>query len=390
MSLARIAIKNVGRNRFRALLTVLGVTVAMVAFVLLRTILSAWTMGAEHAAQDRVATRHKVTFLMSLPKRYVQDISTADGVQAVTWCNWFGARLPDRDDVFFANIATDPESFLRVYDEIELPPAQREAWLHNRRGAIVGAQLARQMGWKAGDRVTLAGTIFPGDWEFTIEGVYSTKRRSIDQSTFWFHWDYLNDNADLPETMRDQVGWIVSKVDSAGRAAGIAKRIDGVFDSRDIQTLSMSERAMNTSFLGMLGALLQAVDVVSVVILVIMMLILGNTIAMGVRERTNEYGVLRAIGFRPPHIAGFVLGESAAIGLCGGVVGVLLARPMINQGIGRFMEENFTGLFPYFRLDDGDALLALAVAVVASALAGAIPAYNASKLDVIDALRRVG
>jgi len=390
VSLTRVAVKNVARNRFRAALTVLGVAVAMVAFVLLRTILSAWMTGAEHAAQDRVATRHKVTFVMTLPLRYVEEIAEVPGVSAVTWCNWFGARLPDNENVFFANIATDPESFLRVYEEIDVPAAQRAAWIENRRGALVGSQLARQLGWKVGDKVTLAGTIFPGDWEFVIEGIYSTTKKSIDQSSFWFHWKYLNESAVLPDSGRDQVGWVVSKVSSASAAAGVSRAIDAKFDDRDVQTLSMSERALNTSFLGMLSTLLRAVDIVSVVILVIMMLILGNTIAMGVRERTHEYGVLRAIGFRPHHLAAFVLGESATLGLAGGIVGVLVGRPLINQGVGRFMEENFTGLFPYFRMSEGEALFAVAIAVAASAVAGAIPAYQASRLDVIDALRRLG
>jgi putative ABC transport system permease protein len=385
-----IALKNIGRNGFRTALTIFGVAVAMVAFLLLRTVLSAWMFGAEFAAKDRVATRHKVTFVMSLPLRYVEDIRSVAGVTDVTFCSWFGARLPAREDVFFANIATDPESFLRVYDEIEVPPAQRTAWFENRRGALVGATLAKQLGWKVGDKVTLAGTIYPGDWEFVIEGLYTAKRKSIDQSTLWFHWNYMNDHASLPEPMRDQVGWVVSRIKDSSAAASISTAIDQKFDTRDIQTLSMSERAMNTSFIGMFATLLTAVDLVSLVILAIMMLILGNTIAMGVRERTHEYGVLRAIGFLPKHLAAFVLGEAAIIGMLGGVIGVGLGYPFINAGVGQFIEENFAGMFPYFRMSSSDALLSLGIAVVVAAVAAAIPAYNASRLDVIDALRRVG
>jgi len=390
VSLFSIAVKNVGRNLFRTALTVLGVVVAMVTFVLLRTVLSAWTMGAEYAAQDRVATRHKITFVMSLPLRYAQDARNVPGVRDVAYFNWFGARLPGHDDVFFANMATDPESFLRVYDEIEVPEAQRKAWLEDRKGALVGAQLARQLGWKVGDKVTLAGTIYPGNWEFTIDGIYTAKRRSIDQSSFWFHWKYMNESGALPASMKDQIGWIVSRVDNAGNAGRVSKALDKLFESRDIQTLSMSERAMNASFIGMLGSLLTTVDVVSIVILAIMLLILGNTIAMGVRERTREYGVLRAIGFAPRHIVALVLGEAAAIGLAGGVTGVALCYPLINRGIGRFMEDHFSNFFPYFRLAEGDAVVALVISVAVAAIAAAVPAHQASKLDVVDALRRVG
>jgi putative ABC transport system permease protein len=221
-----------------------------------------------------------------------------------------------------------------------------------------------------------------------IDGVYTTTRKSIDQSSFFFHWKYLNETNAIP-AQHDQIGWIVSKVENAGAAARVSKEIDQLFDTRDIQTLSMSERAMNTSFLGMLSTLLKAVSVVSIVILLIMMLILGNTIAMSVRERTREYGVLRAIGFLPHHIAGWVLGEATAIGLVGGALGVAIAYPLINQGVGRFMEDNFSNFFPYFHLLESDALIALSVSALLSALAAAVPAYQASKLDVIDALRQV-
>jgi putative ABC transport system permease protein len=390
VTFAGIAVKNVGRNLFRAVLTMVGVAVAMLAFVLLRTVLSAWTAGAEQSAQDRVATRHKVTFVMWLPKRYFEDIRTVPGVKEATHMNWFGGRLAGKEDTFFANMATDPETFFKVYDEIAVPAPQKQAWIEDRKGALVGAQLARQLGWKVGDKVTLVGTIYPGNWEFTIDGIYSTMRKSIDQSSFFFHWKYLNESRSTAAQSRDQIGWVVSKVESAGAAARVAKDIDQLFDSRDIQTLSMSERAMNMSFLGMLSTLLKAVNLVSLVILLIMMLILGNTIAMSVRERTREYGVLRAIGFLPRHIALLVLGEAATLGLVGAVLGIGIAHPLINQGVGHFMEDNFSGLFPYFRLAESDALIALGVAVLGAAVAAGLPAYQAGKHDVVDALRGVG
>lgn len=390
MSLIGIAVKNIGRNLFRAILTILGVIVAMLSFVLLRTVLSAWTAGAEYAAQDRVATRHKVTFVMTMPLRYAEDIRGVPGVREVAYFNWFGGRLADQEDVFFGNLATDPQQFLKVYDEIYLPEDQKKAWFEDRQGAVIGAQLARQQKWKVGDKITLAGTIFPGDWQFTIRGIYTAKRRSIDQSSLYFNWKYLNESEDLPEAAKDQIGWIVARVDSASVAGRVSKAIDQMFDSRDIQTLSMSERAMTASFMGMLGSLLTTVDVVSIVILAIMMLILGNTIAMSVRERTQEYGVLRAIGFQPGHLIALVLGESAAIGVLGGLLGLALCFPLINTFLGPVVEDNFSSFFPYFRLAEADAVIAVVVSVAVAMVAGIIPAIQASKLDVVDALRRVG
>jgi putative ABC transport system permease protein len=374
---------------FSTVLTILGVVVAMMAFLLLRTVITSWLMGVELAAKDRVASRHKVTFIMTLPKRYVEDIRAVPGVKDVAYFNWFGAKLAGKEDVFFGNMATDPESFLRVYDEIVVPEDHKKNWFENRQGALVGSALAKQLGLKVGDKITLKGTIFPGDWPMTVEGIYTTTRKSIDQSSLWFHWKYLNESPVLTPPMKDQVGWITSKINNASDAANITKRIDTMFDTRDVQTLSMSEGAMNASFMGMFSTLLKAIDLVSIVILVIMMLILGNTIAMGTRERTHEYGVLRAIGFMPKHLAFFVLGEAAVIGLVGGIVGVAFSYFMVNNGMGQAIEEGSGGMFLYFRMKESDAILGVFLATAIAAVAAAIPAYRASKLDVIDALRRV-
>jgi putative ABC transport system permease protein len=388
MSLLAFGVKNVLRNRLRTLMTLAAVAVAILAFLFLRTILDAWTAASEHAATDRVATRHKVTLVMPLPLHYVEEIRQVPGVKAVALASWFGGKDPQREDQFFASIAVRPASLLEVYDEIQVPPEQRRSWIENRRGALIGDALAKQFGWKVGDRVILRGTIYTGDWEFQISGIYTATRRSIDRMTFFFHWDYLSEQG--PSWAKDQVGWVISRIDDPSRSAEISRAIDQRFEDRDIQTLSMSERALNASFLGMLSAVLQAVDMVSVVILIIMMLILGNTIAMGVRERTHEYGVLRAVGFMPRHIAGLVLAEAMATGGLGGLLGLLLAYPLIERGMGRFMEENMGAFFPFVRINPATGALAVVLAVGLALVAAAIPAYRASRLKVVDTLRQVG
>ncbi len=388
MRLATIAIKNVARNRLRTLLTALGVAAALIMFIALRTMNWSWTAAQEQSASDRIGIRHKITFIMTLPLRYAEEIRSTPGVTGISYANWFGAKDPKDESDFFATIAVEPNDLLDVYREIEAPPEQIEAWKQDRRGALVGDALAKKKGWKIGDKVTLRGTIYPGDWEFHIAGIYTSKRASVDRSTLWFRWKYLNDS--LPAQRKDQVGWIVARVADPGQSAAICRTIDQKFSERDIQTLSMSERAMQASFLGMLSAILRAIDVVSVVILLIMMLILGNTIAMGVRDRTGEYGVLRAIGFVPRHIVIFVIGESMVIGLLGGLLGVGLAYPLVQNGLGRFLEENMGAMFPYFRVQPSLAALSMGLALGASLLASAIPAYRASKLKVVDSLRRVG
>jgi putative ABC transport system permease protein len=385
----QVGVRNQRRSKTRTLLTIAAVMVAVVTFVLLRTVLSAWTAAADHAAKDRVGTRHKVSFIMPMPRRYVQEVQQIPGVQKTASANWFGGKDPKHESDFFATIAVEPKDFLEVYDEIVVPEEQKQAWFGNRRGAIVGDSLAKNFGWKVGDRLTLTGTIFPGDWEFEVVGIYTAARRSVDRATLYFHYDYLNEDPRSQAT-HDQVGWIVSRVDDPGRSAEIAKAIDAKFEERDIQTLSMSERAMNASFIGMISAVLEAMDLVSLVILAIMALILGNTVAMGVRERTHEYGVLRAIGFLPKHLAWFVLGEAVTVSTLGGVLGILVSYPFVEQGIGRFLEENMGGFFPFFRIDPATVVMAFVLSAVVGAVAAAVPAYNASRLHVVDALRRTG
>lgn len=390
MNLVGVSVKNVGRNKLRTVLTVLGIAVAVVAFVLLRTVLTAWTVGADFAAKDRIGTRNKVTFIVPLPKRYLETIRNVPGVVDSCYANWFGGKDPNHEREFFASMAVQTQTFFSVFDEIIVAPADKERWLSDRKGAIVGDVLARKLGWKVGDKITLTGTIYPGDWQFQIDGIYGATRKVVDRSSFFFHWDYLNDSLPEGAVQRDQLGWVTSRIKDPSRAADISAAIDKIFDDQEIQTLSMSERAMNVSFLGMLSTVLKAIDIISLVILAIMMLILGNTIAMGARERTREFGVMRAIGFLPHHIAISVLAESLAVGALGGCLGLLLAYPLVQGGMGRWLEENMGSFFPYFRIAETTALAAVGLALLLALIAGILPAYRASKLHVIESLRRVG
>jgi putative ABC transport system permease protein len=383
-----IAARNLKRSWFRTLFTIAGAAVALLAFIMLRTVLWSWNAAAEYAAQDRLATRHKVTYIMSLPKRYADDVRTVPGVKQAAYMNWFGAKIPTAPDEFFASLAVESNTFFDVYDEMVVSPEDKARWLANKKGAIVGHVLAKKMGWKVGDKVVLEGTIFPGDWEFIIEGTYKASRKSIDDSEFIFHWDYLNDSA--PPEMKDQIGFISIRVTDTSRSAEISQAIDRMFDERDTQTTTMSERSMNISFMAGFSALLTALDVVSIIILGIMLLVLGNTIAMGVRERTKEYAVLRAIGFEPWHVRFFVIAEAATLGIVSGAVGVGIAYPFVNNVVGRAIEENMGAMFPYFRVEPSTAGLAVVIAIALAAVASLLPSIQAGRVSVTDALRRVG
>lgn len=388
MNLPLLAARNVLRNKVRTGLTVLGVAVALLAFMTLRTVLSAWTQAEEFSQKDRMAVRSKISWVVLLPKKYVQEVRDMAGVEAVTWANWFGGRDPKHKDEFFANTAVDPESALKVWDEFLVKPEEREAWLADRQGAIVGDVLARKMGWKLGSKVTLTGGVYPFDIELNIRAIYTAKRKGADRNQLMFQWAYLNEK--LSTERQNRVGWLMVRTKPGAVSAEMSKKIDDHFKSSGMPTLSQSELELNRSFLAAFTAILTAINVVSIVILAIMALILGNTIAMGVRERTGEYGVLRAIGFLPRHVLAFIVGESLVVGILGGGVALLLGYPLINMGMGRWLEENMGGLFPVFGITTQTATAAMVLAVVLAAIAAAWPAWRASQLKVVDALRRVG
>ncbi len=391
MTLAGLAVRNLLRNRVRTLLTILGIAISVLTFITLRTVVYAWTVATEVAPKDRVVTRHKVTFVMSLPKRYIDTVRAIPGVRAATFANWFGGKDPNHETEFFSTLAADTDTVFDVYNEMKVSADVLAKWKEDRSGAIVGDALAQKLGWKIGDRVTLESGIYPTTpeqpWTFTISGIYTATAKSVDRSTFVFHWARLNDL--LPESRKNQIGWVVSRIEQSGRAAEISQTIDRAFESQEIQTLSQDERSFNASFLAGISAVLSALDLVSLVILGIMCLILGNTIAMGVRERTNEYGAMRALGFSRAHLFGFVLGESIAAGLIGGGMGILISYPIVERGMGRWLEENMGAYFPYFRIELPTLGLAISLVLVLSVLSGALPAWQASRLRVTDALRQV-
>jgi putative ABC transport system permease protein len=391
MTFAGLAARNLLRNKVRTALTVAGVAVAVVTFLLLRTAVASWTAAADYAAKDRLVTRHKVTFVMTLPKRYAEQVRQAPGVTKSSYAVWFGGKVPTREDVFFATFAVDAATYLEVVPEILVGPAEKEAFLLDRTGLLVGDVLAAKLGWKVGDKVSLESSIYPAPpdepWAFTVRGLYTSKSPNVDRSSVLFHYAYLNDR--LPEARRDQIGFILSRVADPTRTADVGVAIDKLFEDKEIQTLSQDEHAFNQSFLAGFSAVLTAFDIISVVILAIMALVLGNTIAMGVRERTSEIATLRAIGFSPRHVALFVLGEAVVLGTIGGALGVALSYPLLERGLGRWVEQNLGSIIPFFRIPASAAVLAFFLAVGLGLLSAMLPARTAARIGIIEGLRRV-
>jgi putative ABC transport system permease protein len=391
MNVATYPARNLFRRRGRTILTLIVIAVTVLIFNLLRTVDYAWKVGAEEAAKDRLATRHKVSITMQLPKRYIDDLrdpAKVPGIKAATWANWFGGKDPRERVPFFAAFAADHLSWFDVMDEMKVEPAALEAWKQTNNGAILGDVLAKTLGVKVGDDLTISSDIYPGDWKLKVVGIYTATRKTVDRNSLVFRWDFLN-NDPRAAFSKEQIGWVMSRIDDPSKSAQIARAVDKLFDERDDQTTTMSERAFQLSFLGGFSAVLRAFDIVSAVILVIMLLILANTVSMSVRERTHEYGVLRAIGFSPRYVFGFILGEAVLIAVIGGLLGVGLTLLLINGALGPAIEDNMGAFFPYFRAPMAAIGISLAGAVVVGVLSGLVPASGAARRKVTDALRRI-
>lgn len=388
MNFTTYARRNVFRRRGRTYLTIAAIALAVLIFCAIRTIVAMWNAGADAAAVDRLATRHKVSITMQLPKRYIEDVRAVPGVQKASYAVWFGSKDPKKRTEFFAGFAVDHESWFDVMDEMSLPPEKLAEWKSTPNGAILGDVLAKTLQVKVGDRLTIISDIYPGDWELQVVGIYKALRKTTDRNTLVFRWDFFNND---PRTAfsHEQIGWIMSRISEAGQSAAISQKIDKIFDERDDQTVTMSERAFQLSFLGGFSALLTAFDLISLVILLIMTLILANAVAMNVRERTHEYGVLLAVGFLPRHVGGFILGESLFIAMLGGGIGVALTALFINGMLGPALEENMAGFFPYFYAPSGVLISGFIAALLLGVVAGALPALRASRLRVTEALRRI-
>ncbi len=388
MNMATYARRNLFRRRGRTILTMIAIAVTVLIFCLIRTALVGWGAAADDASQDRLVSRHKVSFTMQLPLKYIDEVRSVEGVTGATYMNWFGAKDPLKRVPFFAGFAADKDSFFEVSTEMAVDPKELADWKATKNGVIIGDVLAEKLETAVGQIVRIESDIYPGTWEFKVCGIYHPTRKTVDRLSLILRWDMLNDDK-RASFSKDQIGWMAVNINGAGKGAEISKAIDKHFEEKDDQTLTMSEREFQLAFLGTFAAVLSALDYVSLFILLIMMLILANTIAMSVRERTHEYGVLRAIGFPPKAIVGFILGESMLVAIAGGLLGVLLTFLLVNNALGPGIEKNMGGLFATFRTPGWLMGMALGAAAVVGGIAGLVPAIRASRLKVTDALRRL-
>ena len=380
-----LILKNALRHKLRTTLTIVGIVVAITAFGILRTIVDAWYAGANASSSARLVTRNSVSLVFALPLTYAQKIRQVEGVASVAWANWFGGIYVSERN-FFPQFAISAPTYLDMYPEYLLAPEERKAFLTDRVGAIAGRKLADQYGWRVGDQIPIRGTIFPGTWTFTLRGIYDGADKGTDQSTFFFHFDYLNETIKKQFPRRgDQTGVFVVQLKDPQQAAEVSQSIDATFKNSLAETLTETEKAFQLGFVAMTETILLAIQAVSFVVIVIIMAVMANTMAMTARERYGEYATMKALGFGNGFVAFLIFAESLAIALAGGLLGIALTFPLA-----RAFADAMGSLFPIFFVSEDTVLMQIAAALVIGVVAAGIPAWNAAHVRIVDGLRAVG
>ena len=378
-----LILANLFRKKFRFILTIGSFAVALLLFGFLVAVKAAFNRGIDIAGADRLVTVNRTTIIQPIPLAYRDKILRIPGVKYITHDNWFGGVYQEEKN-FFPQFAIDVENQLKVYPEFEVPPDQWQSFLKDRQGAIAGAKLAKRFGWKIGDRIPIKNSFFPGQntFEFNIDGIYHGKRPQDDEGQFWLQWDYLSEN--LPDRLKSMIGWYVLRLESPDDAVRVAKAIDDEFGNSPYETKTETESAFQAGWVKQFGNIEFLILSIGTVVFFTLLLVTGNTMAISVRERTSELGVLKAVGFSDRFVLVLVLAEVLIIAVSGGALGLLLAKlsvPLLNAVL--------SGMLPYVILPNSALLAGIGFAIVVGIVSGFLPAFGAMRLRVVDAMRRV-
>ncbi len=385
MRIIKLVFKNAFRHKLRTSLTVLGITIAILAFGLLRTVVSAWYAGVEASSSIRLVTRNAVSLIFFLPLSYKEKIRQVPGVKEVGYSYWFGGVYISEKN-FFPSFATEAKTALALFPEFLLPEDQKNAFLRDRKGAVVGRKTAERFGWKVGDAVTLKGTIFPGNWEFVIRAIYRGAQKSTDETQFIFHYDYLNEALKKTAPDRaDRVGWYLVGVKSPELAADVSTAIDRMFKNSLAETLTETEKAFQLSFISMTEAIVIVIQLVSFIVIIIIMAVMANTMAMTARERIGEYAVMKTLGFGAWHIARLIFGESLLIAMIGCAFGIAFTFPAA-----KIFGDSLSQFFPVFIVARSTIYMDMAAGFTVAVVAAIFPTWRAINLRIADGLRRIG
>ncbi len=374
---------NLMRRKVRTISTLLVVVIAFSLYFYLSALSAGLNAGVDVASADRLVMIHRVSLIQPLPISYEKRIAATEGVADVCHFTYFGG-IYQKPSNFFMQMPVVPECLFRMYPEFVLPEAQKQAWVADRTGAIVGRATANRFGWKVGDRVPLQATIWrkkdgQTTWTFTIDGIYDGATTGTDTTQFLFHYDYFDEARYFGEGL---VGWYVIRVDRPEHAPDVAKRLDAMFANSPEETKTTAEKAFAQAFINQIGDFGFAIRVILAVVFFVLLLVAANTTAQAVRERTNELAVLKTLGFTNLGVLVLVLAESCSLALVGGVLGLGLVMLLTSAG------DPTGGLIPGFVLRAFDVAAGIGLTLLLGLVAGAFPALRAMRLRIADALRR--
>jgi putative ABC transport system permease protein len=372
------------RKKVRALLTILSTVVAFILFGFLCGIRQALVGGVEVAGADRLIVRDKVSIIQLMPITHKDRMDRIPGVAFATHQTWFGGIYQDPKNFFMQN-PVEPEDFLKMHPEILLPKEQLKAWLDTRTGAIVGRPTMERFHWHIGDKIPIMSPIWRKSdgsqtWTFDIVGVYTASDKRTDTTPLFFRYDYFDESRNNGKGL---VGWYTIKVKDPARAVEIAKAVDAEFENSPNETKTEPEGAFAQAWASQIGDITLIVAGIMGAVFFTLLLVTGNDMAQGVRERVGEIGVLKAIGFSDGQVLGLVLFESCFMTMTAGTLGLVLATLMISRG------DPTGGLLPLFNFPTHDFFIGLGLALALGIASGLIPALQAMRLRVADALRRI-
>jgi putative ABC transport system permease protein len=383
MTLGSFVMRNTFRNKRRSILTLLSISFSLLLLTLMASIWRTFyiDVGAPDSAR-RVITRDRVSLAFFLPAYYRDKIRSLPGVVAVAPMTWFGGRYKDdRPENFFAQLATDPDEYLKVASDKIIPPDQVLAWQRDRAGALVDVTLANKYGWKIGDKITLLGTIFEVNPELTIRGIY---HRDPPQNALYFNAKYLEESVSW---FKGQAGWYSTQLAKPDDVARVSSEIDDMFRNSPEQTKTESEKAFQLSFVATLGNVKAFILGICGAVVFTILLVSANTMAMSVRSRTREVAVLKTLGFTRQSVLSLFVFEAVALAVSGGVLGILGAAGLIQ-----WMTHSSIaiGIPVDMKVTPPTMALCLLVAATVGFLSGYIPAYGASRINIVEGLRHVG
>jgi putative ABC transport system permease protein len=382
----KLIFKNVFRAKLRTALTVTGLVVAIVAFGLLQTVVDAWFAGANSASNARLVTRNAISLVFSMPTYYRDRMRSIEGVKTVSYSQWFGGIYKEPSN-FFPQFAVDHNNYFDLYPEFLIKPEELLAFKRDRQGAIVGRKLADQFGWKVGDVIPIRGTIFSGNWQFTIRAIFDGRDETTLTRQFFMHWDYINESVKKRFPRRgDQVGVFNVLISDPSRAADISKAIDTEFRNSLAETLTETEKAFQLGFVAQSEAIVVAIRVVSFVVIFIIMAVVANTMAMTARERIAEYATLKVLGFSPGYVAALIFGEAMVLAFLGAGIGILLTFPMASG----FASSPAGAAFASFAVSASTVWMQVACAVAVGVIAALVPGWRSARVKIVDGLRHVG